>query len=89
MISISVLDKQEIKLKFVEEKALIDKFEEEDEEQHGFYKYRYHQPTPEKVNGNQSIQFINAESNNQYSDSGKSSLEKLIEAPRYIRRGGC
>ncbi|CAG8786210.1 8483_t:CDS:1, partial [Racocetra persica] len=33
---------QEIKQKFAEGKALIDKLEEEDEEQHGSYKYRYH-----------------------------------------------
>ncbi|CAG8673080.1 6581_t:CDS:2 [Racocetra fulgida] len=33
---------QEITQKFAEGKALIDKLEEEDEEQHGSYKYRYH-----------------------------------------------
>ncbi|KAF0484186.1 hypothetical protein F8M41_023058 [Gigaspora margarita] len=99
------IQEQEIKLKFVEGKALIDKLEEEDEEQYGFYKYRYHSTyasylkaidkideaakqekllekykkfRPEKVDidENQSIQFINAESDNQSSDSGKSQLEK-------------
>ncbi|CAG8800335.1 24639_t:CDS:10, partial [Gigaspora margarita] len=40
------IQEQEIKLKFVEGKALIDKLEEEDEEQHGFYTI---QPTPEVV----------------------------------------
>ncbi|CAG8591194.1 4570_t:CDS:2 [Cetraspora pellucida] len=81
------IQEQEIKQKFTEGKALIDKLEEEDEEQHGFYKLRYHSTyasylkTINKrvdIDENESIMFIDDKSDSQSSDSGKKDLEEAI-----------